>query len=68
MYLVDYLGTKVILYPQSYKRIFVHLTFYDCSGLTSIEIPNSVTSIGNYAFYKCLQNSWHETTLPSGMR
>ena len=24
--------------------------FYDCSGLTSITIPNSVTSIGDYAF------------------
>ncbi|MCQ2326067.1 MAG: leucine-rich repeat domain-containing protein, partial [Bacteroidales bacterium] len=25
--------------------------FYDCTGLTSITIPNSVTSIGNNAFY-----------------
>ena len=25
--------------------------FYYCSGLTSVTIPNSVTSIGNYAFY-----------------
>ena len=25
--------------------------FRDCSGLTSITIPNSVTSIGYYAFY-----------------
>ena len=24
--------------------------FYDCFGLTSITIPNSVTSIGDYAF------------------
>ena len=24
--------------------------FYYCSGLTSITIPDSVTSIGNYAF------------------
>ena len=27
--------------------------FYGCSMLTSIAIPNSVTSIGNYAFYHC---------------
>ena len=27
--------------------------FSGCSGLTSIEIPASVTSIGDYAFYKC---------------
>ncbi|MBO5922389.1 MAG: leucine-rich repeat domain-containing protein, partial [Bacteroidaceae bacterium] len=26
---------------------------YGCTGLTSIEIPNSVTSIGNSAFYNC---------------
>lgn len=25
--------------------------FYDCVNLTSITIPNSVTSIGNYSFY-----------------
>ena len=27
--------------------------FYNCSGLTSITIPNSVTSIGGSAFYGC---------------
>lgn len=27
--------------------------FYECSGLTSITIPNSVTSIGNSVFYGC---------------
>ena len=27
--------------------------FYDCSGLTSVTIPNSVTSIGYKAFFKC---------------
>ena len=27
--------------------------FYDCSGLTSVEIPSCVTSIGAYAFHGC---------------
>ena len=28
--------------------------FYKCSGLTSVTIPNSVTSIGNRAFDGCI--------------
>ena len=28
-------------------------TFNGCEGLTYVSIPNSVTSIGNYAFYWC---------------
>ena len=27
--------------------------FYDCTGLTSVTIPNSVTTIGSIAFYGC---------------
>ena len=27
--------------------------YYGCSGLTSVTIPNSVTTIGNYAFSSC---------------
>ena len=27
--------------------------FYNCSGLTSVTIPNSVTIIARYAFYNC---------------
>ena len=28
--------------------------FFGCSGLTSVNIPNSVTSIGDYAFSLCI--------------
>ena len=31
-----------------------HGAFTGCSGLTSITIPNSVTSIGDSTFYKCI--------------
>ena len=28
--------------------------FWECTGLTSVTIPNSVTSIGDDAFHKCI--------------
>ena len=34
--------------------------FDDCDGLTSVTIPNSVTSIGYMAFHGCIYN--HRTT------
>ena len=37
----------------TYKRIFVHLTFYNCSGLTSVTVGNSITTFGDGAFHSC---------------
>ena len=40
--------------------------FYDCSGLTSITIPNNVTSIGGYAFNDC--SALTTITIGSGVK
>ncbi len=39
--------------------------FYECSGLTSVTIPTSVTSIGNGAFYGC--SSLTSVTIPTSV-
>ena len=56
----EYSGDVVIPESVTYNGTTYPVTningsaFRDCSGLTSITIPNSVTSIGSDAFYHCI--------------
>ena len=56
----EYSGDVVIPSSVSYNRKTYSVTsignyaFEYCSGLTSVTIGNSVTSIGSSAFYKCI--------------
>lgn len=45
-------GRGVITFNGDVTSIGDH-AFYNCTGLSSIEIPCFVTEIGNYAFYNC---------------
>ena len=55
----EYTGSVVIPETVTYSGKTYSVTsigsnaFYNCSGLTSVTIPNSVTSIGTGAFYGC---------------
>lgn len=55
-------GKVVIPEIVSYNGVDCNVTsigdraFYECSGLDSVTIPNSVTSIGSGAFQLCLTN------------
>ena len=44
---------KNLIIPESVQELKSYV-FYGCSGLTSVEIPNSVTSIGDCAFDRCI--------------
>jgi hypothetical protein len=56
-YLIGYAGTDTELtLPATYKGqryVINKYAFCEYSDLVSVVIPNSVTSIGNYAFYYC---------------
>lgn len=58
---------KVIYDSKTYKVVSIGGgAFEDCSGLTSVTIPNSVTSIGSRAFYYCygLTSVYCKATVP----
>ena len=56
--------TETSIVIKEGTQIICGSAFEDCTGLTSVTIPNSVTSIGNYAFYCKLRNVLVKSTTP----
>ena len=54
-YCLGYKGNKPtdILSIKEGTRLISDCAFFDCSGMTEVSIPNSVTSIGDSAFESC---------------
>ena len=53
-YTFDTTGEHIVKYTLSDPTTIGEYAFYNCTGLTDITIPNSVTSIGGGAFYGCI--------------
>ena len=65
-YIVSKNGSTVLSYNGSQASVIIpdkiegyavtkidNEVFYDCDSIESIEMPSSITSIGNYAFHSC---------------
>lgn len=52
-YTFDTIGEHTVKYTLSDSTSIKTRSFSDCTSLTSISIPNSITSIGNYVFDYC---------------
>ncbi|MBR4846047.1 MAG: leucine-rich repeat domain-containing protein, partial [Bacteroidaceae bacterium] len=68
-YLVNYIGQNSdIILPNAYNGFSYKIdeyAFYGCSSLTTITLPEGVTSIGNRAFEYC--SSLTAITIPEGV-
>ena len=70
-YMDEYTGSVTIPDKVTYNGKTYSVTsigddaFRNCTGLTSVTIPNSVTNIGNYAFRNC--SSLTSVTIPNSV-
>ena len=64
-YTFDTVGEHTVKYTLTDSTTIGEGAFYDCTSLTTIDIPSGVTSIGQYTFYGC--SSLTSCTIGSGV-